>query len=63
MLTRSFKNPAAIFLIAGLMVITVTQILARMVLMTDFVKGALTGVGIGLEIIALIKLRSAQKRS
>jgi len=53
-----------ILLAAGLLLIAFTQILTRFVSLPDFVKGALTGIGIGLEIIAIIKVRSmGYKRS
>jgi len=59
---KSLPKQGSLFLAAGLLLIAFTQLLARYVILPDFVRGALTGVGIGLEIIAATKIASARKR-
>jgi hypothetical protein len=44
------------FLIAGLLIVSLSQLLAQFVALPDFARGALIGVGTGLEIVAVIKL-------
>ncbi|WP_374951651.1 hypothetical protein [Mucilaginibacter sp.] len=54
---KSISKRAGMLLSAGLIVIVFAQVLTRYVLLPDFVRGAMMGVGIGLQIIALIKLK------
>ncbi|WP_186280179.1 hypothetical protein [Fluviicola chungangensis] len=50
-------NHALILTILGLLVISTAQIVAHYIQLPDFIFGAITGVGIGLMILAVIKLK------
>jgi hypothetical protein len=63
MKSKFFQNTATIPLVVGLLLIALSQIMGRYIILPDFAKGALMGIGIGLEIIALIKVRSEGETS
>ncbi len=48
------KKKPLMLLIAGLLLIAFSQILARYIELSDIVKGILTGIGFGLLVVALI---------
>lgn len=58
---KSLTKPTAIFPIAGLLIVAFTQILAHFITLPDFLRGAVTGIGIGMELIAVIKLLSSRR--
>jgi len=51
---------AKAYLIIGLFILCTVQILRHYLTMPDFAAGALMGIGIGVEILALIKLNKAK---
>jgi len=58
---NTIPKPALTLLVAGLLMTTLTPILSRYVFMPDFVKGFLTGLGLALEVIALVKIQRSRK--
>lgn len=58
---NTIPKPALILLIVGLLMTTVTPIISRHILMPDFVKGFITGLGLTLELIGLIKMQRSKK--
>nr|WP_294858587.1 hypothetical protein [uncultured Fluviicola sp.] len=52
-------NQASLLVIAGLLVIAASQIVAHYMNLPDFVLGAVTGVGIGLMIVSFLKSKKA----
>ena len=61
MKTDSIPKKTRMLLIAGLLIISFTPLIAHFFTMPDALRGALMGVGIGLEILALIRA-SAYRR-
>jgi hypothetical protein len=59
---RSLPKPISNFLLIGLLIISFTLFLAQFTVLPDFLRGALTGVGIGMEIIALIRLAAFRQK-
>ncbi|WP_219124946.1 hypothetical protein [Mucilaginibacter sp. 21P] len=57
----SLPKKISYFLLAGLLIISLTLFLSRFATLPDFARGALIGVGIGMEIIALNRLASYRK--
>jgi hypothetical protein len=55
-------KPALFLLIAGLLLTTTMPIIGRHFLMPDFVKGFMTGLGLTLELIALVKIQRGKNR-
>jgi hypothetical protein len=55
-------KPALFLLIAGLLLTTTMPIIGRHFLMPDFVKGFMTGLGLTLELIALVKIQRSKNR-
>jgi ABC-type enterobactin transport system permease subunit len=54
--SRKVYSPEIVLIIAGLMVIVIVFVLAQRSPMPDFIRGSITGIGIGLEIIGLISV-------
>jgi hypothetical protein len=48
--------PPLILLVAGLSVVAIASLINHFLQLPDFVKGTLMGFGIGIEIVAVIKL-------
>ncbi|MFD0764978.1 hypothetical protein ACFQZI_08930 [Mucilaginibacter lutimaris] len=59
---RSFPKNTSKFLLVGLLVVSFTLLLGQFTTLPDFVRGALMGVGIGLEIIALTRLAAYKQK-
>lgn len=55
------KN-ALIILITGLLFTTLTPIMGRYFHLPDFLKGFISGLGLMLEVIAIIKIQQAKKQ-
>lgn len=55
-------RPAFLLLIAGLLIPAVVSILSRCVPLPDGLSGFVAGVGIGLELMALISIRRHKAR-
>jgi hypothetical protein len=49
------KDKRSIFLFAGLMISTVSQIAGHFIKMPDFISGSLMGIGIGVMLLAFIR--------
>ena len=58
---KSLPKPIGNYFLMGILIVALSQLFARFIPMADFVRGALMGVGIGLEIIAVIKLSAFRK--
>lgn len=50
-------NRALILTIIGLLVISAAQLVAHYIQLPDFIFGSITGVGIGLMVLAVMKLK------
>ncbi len=50
-------NPIKILFASGLLITAGTQLLARFVHIPDFINGSCLGLGIGIEIMALVTLK------
>jgi uncharacterized membrane protein YoaK (UPF0700 family) len=48
--------PPLILLVAGLLMVAVASLINHFLQLPDFVKGTLAGFGIGIEIVAVVKL-------
>lgn len=60
---RNFMPKQAQFLlIAGLLLTTLTPMIGRHMPIPDFVKGLVTGLGLTLEFIALVKIQRSNNR-
>jgi hypothetical protein len=57
----SISTAALVFLITGLLLTSGLPVLARYYPVSDTVKGLLTGLGLGIEIIGIIKLDRGRK--
>jgi hypothetical protein len=55
-------KPALILLIAGLLMTTTMPVIGRHFPMPDFAKGFITGLGLTLEFIALVKIQRSKSR-
>ncbi|MGY4536558.1 hypothetical protein ACVW0P_000965 [Mucilaginibacter sp. UYNi724] len=53
---KSLPKSVGNFLMIGMLTICFNLLLSQFTTVPDFLRGALTGVGIGMEIIALIRL-------
>lgn len=60
-MTSSPKKMSYI-LLTGLLIISVTLFLGQFTTLPDFARGALMGVGIGMELIALNRLNAYKKK-
>lgn len=58
---NTIPKPALILLITGLLMTTLTPIIGRHTFMPDFEKGFITGLGLTLELIGLIKMQRSKK--
>jgi hypothetical protein len=58
---NTIPKPALTLLITGLLMTTLTPAISRYYLMPDFVKGFITGLGLTLELIGLIKMQRSKK--
>jgi len=56
MKNRILYRPAYLMLAAGLLVGAIAQFITQFTSLPDFAKGAFFGVGIGIELAALIKI-------
>lgn len=59
---KSLPKPISNFLLIGILIISFTLLLGQFTTVPDFVRGALTGVGIGMEIIALTRLAAFRQK-
>ncbi|CAM3853981.1 hypothetical protein MUGA111182_13245 [Mucilaginibacter galii] len=59
---NTIPKPALILLIAGLLMTTTMPIISKHFLMPDFVKGFMTGLGLTLELMALVKIQRNRSR-
>lgn len=55
------SQTALVFLIAGLLLTTLPLLLSRYFTIPDMFKGFLTGLGVTLEFIALLKIQRSKK--
>lgn len=58
---NAISKPVLILLVSGLLLTSVVPALSRYFPMPDFMKGFLSGLGITLEVIALIKSQRDKK--
>jgi hypothetical protein len=58
---NTVSKSALICLIIGLLLTVLTPIIARYVPLPDFAKGFLTGTGLMIEFIALVKIQRSKK--
>lgn len=56
-------KPALIMLIAGLLMTTMMPVVGRYFSMPDFVKGFMTGLGLTIEFIALVKIQRNKRNA
>jgi hypothetical protein len=59
---RSLPKPISNFLIIGIIIVSFSLLLGQFTAVPDFLRGALIGVGIGMEIIALIRLAAYRQK-
>ena len=52
-----------VYLLSGLLLVVVTPALGKHLAMPDMLKGFLTGLGMMLEVIAIIKMQKSRSRS
>ncbi|CAM4052776.1 hypothetical protein SAMN06265348_10243 [Pedobacter westerhofensis] len=52
-----------VYLLSGLLLVVVTPPLGKHLAMPDMLKGFLTGLGMMLEVIAIIKMQKSRSRS
>lgn len=57
----TIPKPALLYLISGLLITTLTPVLARYYPMSDLLRGFCTGLGLTLEVIALILIQRSRK--
>lgn len=55
-------QPALTYLIIGLLIITVTPIMGRYFPLPDFLRGFLSGLGLTLEFIGVVKIKRNKKK-
>jgi len=55
-------RPERLWLAIGLLLVTVPMMLKHYIPIPDFFHGLLAGVGLGMEIVGLIKLKRARKQ-
>ena len=60
---NAIPKPALACLIIGLMITSVTPIISNHFQMPDILRGFLTGLGLTLEVIALVKIQRSRKCS
>jgi hypothetical protein len=58
---NNIPKPAFVLFIIGLLISTLTPVTGRFFLLPDFVKGVIMGLGLALEIIALIIFQRNKK--
>ncbi|CAN5179365.1 hypothetical protein BH09BAC6_BH09BAC6_25210 [soil metagenome] len=56
------QRPAILLLCLGLLLVTSSLMIGHLLTLSDFVRGSLVGVGIGLELMAVIILKKRQVR-
>lgn len=49
------KNQRSLFLVVGLLVSSISQIVSHFIKMPDFVSGSMMGIGIGIMLLAFIR--------
>lgn len=59
---NAIPKPALLLLLAGLLMTTLTPSIARHMPIPDFVKGFMTGLGLTLEFIALVKIQRSNNQ-
>jgi len=57
---NTMPKQAVILLITGLLMTTLMPAIGRYITMPDFVKGFMTGLGLTLEFIALVKIQRSK---
>jgi len=62
MKNRKLPIPERLMLAIGLLMATIPQLLKTYIHIPDFLLGALVGGGLGLEIMAFVKLRKDKNR-
>jgi hypothetical protein len=58
----TIPKPALVLLIAGLLMTTTMPLIGRHFSMPDFAKGFITGLGLTLELLALVKIQQSKSR-
>jgi hypothetical protein len=58
---KPFSKAVLMLLISGLLLTSFVPLLSRYFIMPDVVKGFLTGLGLALEFIALVKAQRSKK--
>ena len=61
MTRKSISKSAMAYLMIGLMFTSLTPIISRYYPIPDFFKGLITGVGLAIEVVAMIKLQCNKK--
>lgn len=60
---NTIPKQAIVLLITGLLIVSFNLILGKYMGVPDFIKGFLSGLGIALETIALIKIQRSRKEN
>ncbi|MXV51943.1 hypothetical protein GS399_13250 [Pedobacter sp. HMF7647] len=60
---NNLSKRSVILLIIGLLMTSLTSVVGRYLLMPDFLKGFLNGLGLMLEVIALVGIRRSRRET
>ncbi|MHA4895627.1 hypothetical protein ACXZ1K_12810 [Pedobacter sp. PWIIR3] len=60
---KNMSKSALTLLVTGLMMVTIVPAVGRYVLISDPLKGFLTGLGLAFEFISLVKIQRDQKNA
>lgn len=63
MMNNTIPKPAMALLITGLLLVSLNPVFGKYMGVPDFVKGFLTGLGLTLEFIALVKIQRRKKEN
>ena len=55
------KTQTRFLTILGLLVISISQIIAHYIKLSDFISGTITGIGIGLMIVSFLRSKKVKK--
>jgi len=58
---NTIPKPALLYLISGLLITTMTPVLARYYPVSDILRGFATGLGLTLEVIGIILIQKSKK--
>lgn len=60
---NNIPKSALVYIITGLLMVTLVPVLSRYLPIPDAVKGFITGMGHALEFIAIVKIQRSRKES